>query len=102
MLNDAKQTRANPGTSRPHSNGGGSSHGNELPRRTEQRAQGPRQPARLPKQGKTNGKSDGNITAGETQRGGIPRGKGPRGGKTNTRRTPPKAGAQPQPSNNRK
>ncbi|AEQ39075.1 protein A [Flock House virus] len=101
-LNDAKQTRANPGTSRPHSNGGRSSNGNELSGRTEQRAQGPRQPACLPKQGKANGKTNGNITAGETQRGGIPRRKGPGGGKTNTRRTPPKARAQPQPSNNRK
>ena len=101
-LNDAKQTRANPGTSRPHSNGGGSSAGDELSGRTKQRATGPRQPARLPKQGKVNSEQNGDVTAGETQRGSLPRRKGPGGGKTNTRRTPPKTGTQPKPAANRK
>ncbi|AAK15751.1 protein A [Boolarra virus] len=94
-LNDAKQTRSNSGTSGPHTKGGGSGTGNELPRSTKQRAKGPRQSAGLPKQGKANSKPNGNVAAGQAQHGGIPRGKTPSGGKTNARRAPPKAGAQP-------
>lgn len=102
MLNDAKQTRANPGTSRPHTNRGGSGTRDELSGRTKQGAKGPRQPAGLPKQGKANGQSNGNVAAGKTQRDGLPGGKVPAGGKTNARRAPPKAGTQPRATTNRK
>nr|APG76486.1 hypothetical protein [Hubei noda-like virus 21] len=100
-LNDAKQTRANPGTSRPHSSGSGGNNGNELPRRTQQCAQGPRQPARLPKQGQANSESHGNITTGKTQCGGLPRRKGPGGNETNDRRKTPLVRAKPKATGHR-
>nr|QYF49925.1 MAG: protein A [Yunnan noda-like virus] len=102
LLNDAKQTRANPGNPRPHTKRGGSSTRDELPRRTQQRAKGPRQPARLPKQGQAHSKSDGDVTAGKTQRESLPRGKTLAGGKTNARTAPPSTGTQPRTATSRK
>nr|WPA70724.1 MAG: RNA-dependent RNA polymerase [Mystacina tuberculata nodavirus 1] len=70
-LNDAKQTRANPGTSRPRAEGGRNCNRYELPRRTEQRAPRPRQPQRVSEQNTFDSRSNGNIFAGETQRGRV-------------------------------
>ncbi|UOI84721.1 RNA-dependent RNA polymerase [Ceratitis capitata nodavirus 1] len=102
QLNDAKQTRANPGTSRPRKNRGRSSQGYEVPGRTCERASGPRQSARLSKQDGRDSKSNGNVTIGKTKCSELPRGKSPRGGKTNARRAPPPTGTKPAVTNNRK
>lgn len=101
-LNDAKQARANPGTSGPRTSGGGSGAGNELPGRTKQRAKGPRQPTRLPEYGQAKGKPNGNVATDETKCGGVSGRQGPRRGKANARRAPPASGTQPASAKQRK
>nr|UQB76088.1 RNA-dependent RNA polymerase [Flumine nodavirus 2] len=94
MLNDAKQTRANPGTSRPNAKCGLSSASNELPGRTGQGASGSRQSTVVPEQGKTDCKPNGHVNTGQTQCEGVSRRKRTRSRKTNTRRASAPTGTQ--------
>jgi len=93
-LNDAKQTRANPGTSGTRTKRAVEGN-NQLSRRTVQRASGSRQPAGLLKQGKAHNQQDGNLPVGKTNSGRLPGRSSPAGGKTNTRREAPKTGTKP-------
>jgi hypothetical protein len=93
-LNDAKQTRANPGTSRPRPRRNVESNNNELSGRTQQRASGSRQPAGLSKQIKVNNQQNGNLTVRKTNSDSLPRRSGPTGRKTNSRRETPQVGTQ--------
>nr|UYL95402.1 MAG: protein A [Yanbian Nodav tick virus 1] len=80
-LNNAKQTRATPGSSRPRKGRGGTSTGHGVPRRPKERKKGPRKPACLPEQGKVDGQQDGDRTVGQTNSGSLPGRSGSRGRK---------------------
>nr|QYF49941.1 MAG: protein A [Sichuan sediment noda-like virus 7] len=84
-LNDAKQTRANSGTSRPSQRGRGNGRGHELRGRNNQRASGPRQPQGLPDKSKAESGKDGNIPPNEAKRVRLPSRKGTRGRGSNHR-----------------
>jgi len=85
-LNDAKQTRANPSTTRPRQGGSRASTSHEVSGRTAKRAKGPRQPARLRRQSESNSRQDGNVAAHKTERNGVPGGQRTTGRKDEPRR----------------